>query len=140
MITGSQARDLLEGSSEGPWEASSSEATMNDQSQWRIGKHHALQVARSVMRGVDARLMAAAPDLAETVAWLYGREADGYGKGVHRGRMSEYDQEAVAAHPQSGVVEVYAAQDRGDASAMLSPDEAVDLARALLAAAQEARR
>ena len=84
-------------------------------------------------------LFGAAPALAETVAWLYGREPDGPGPHVHRGRTREYDQEAVASHPESGVVEVYAAHDHGQASAFLTPDDAVDLARALLAAAEEAR-
>lgn len=76
---------------------------------------------------------------AETIAWLYGREPDGPGAHVHRGRTGEYDQEAVAAHPETGVVEVYAAHDHGQAPAFLTPDEAVDIARALLAAAEEAR-
>ena len=80
-----------------------------------------------------------ARDATETVAWLYGREPDGPGPHVHRGRFREYDQEAVASHPEAGVVEVYAAHDHGEASAFLTPDEAVDLARALLAAAEEAR-
>lgn len=81
----------------------------------------------------------AAADLGETITWLYGREPDGPGAHVHRGRTGEYDQEAVAAHPETGVVEVYAAHDHGQASAFLAPDEAVDLARALLAAAEEVR-
>lgn len=84
-------------------------------------------------------LFGAAPALAETVAWLYGRKPDDPASNVHRGRTAEYDQEAVAAHPETGVVEVYAAHDHGQASAFLTPDEAVDLARALLAAAEEAR-
>ena len=90
-------------------------------------------------RGAFAQLMHASADLAGTLAWLYEREPDGPGAHVHRGRTGEYDQEAVASHPEAGVVEVYAAHDHGQASAFLTPDEAVDLARALLAAAEEAR-
>lgn len=90
-------------------------------------------------RGDFASLMFASAELAGTLAWLYEREPDGPTAHLHRGSTGEYDQEAVCSHPAAGVVEVYAAHDHGQASAYLTPDEAVDLARALLAAAEEVR-
>ena len=136
-ITGQQARELLDGTIDGPWSV-------------EVHKRHdiiASPVGYAVASNEDSpedgransELLAAAPALAEAVAWLYGREPDGPGPHFHRGRMGEYDQEAVASHPEADVVEVYAAHDHGQASAFLTPDEAVDLARALLAAAEEAR-
>lgn len=128
-ITGQQARALLDGSQlarSGNWYDEGDAAEMLD------------PLAYHDVSG-DAALISASVSLAETVAWLYGREPDGPTPHIHRGQTGEYDQEAVAAHPETGVVEVYAAHDHGDASAFLTPDESVDLARALLAAAEEAR-
>ena len=128
-INGRQVRNLLDGSRlarSGNWYDEGEAAEMLD------------PLAYHDVSG-DAALVSASVDLAETVAWLYGREPDGPAPNVHRGRTGEYDQEAVASHPEAGVVEVYVAHDHGDASAFLTPDEAVDLARALLAAAEEAR-
>lgn len=53
-----QGRTLTDQATEGPWEASSSEATMNDRSEWKIGKYNRPQVLRSVMRGADAAFIA----------------------------------------------------------------------------------
>ena len=74
---------------------------------------------------------------AETVAWLYGREpqqSHASGEVFHCAEEEDDDLPwAVAGMP--GEVSV-TPTDRRD----LTPDEAVDLARALLAAAEKARR
>ena len=44
---------LADQATQGPWEARSSEATMNDRSEWKVGKHNHPQVLRSVMRGEE---------------------------------------------------------------------------------------
>lgn len=148
-ITGQQARELLDGATPGPWrwevrdypEYDEGYEVLGNGTETALRSQDADQYASWVVGSDrDKDLTAAAPALAETLAWLYGREPDGYGDNVHRGVISQYDQEAVAAHPEAGTVEVYAAHDHGEASAMLTPDEAVDLARALLAAAEAARR
>ena len=149
-ISGRQARNLLDGTTPGPWQwrerlggdtAAPDRMTLGTEFQDALKTFDGEDYLSGVYGSIeDLNLVASAPELAETVAWLYGREPDGPGAHVHRGRTGEYDQEAVASHPESGVVEVYVAHDHGDASAFLTPDEAVDLARALLAAAEEARR
>ena len=57
---------------QGPWEARTSEATMNDRSEWRIGRPDMPQVARSVMQAADAAFIAvsrtAVPRLLAAVA------------------------------------------------------------------------
>lgn len=144
-ITGREARDLLDGTTPGPWEAGPSMTLSTTVAVFSHGYGPVAFISNreggvdEVPAMTDGALAAAAPTLAATVAWLYGREPDGPGPHFHRGRMGEYDQEAVASHPDAGVVEVYAAHDHGEASAFLTPDEAVDLARALIAAAEEAR-
>ena len=79
-------------------------------------------------------LFGAAPALAETVAWLYGREANkGHTEKVwHEGELElggEWSVQRV-----SGEVDLTLFNP-----STLTPDEAVDLARALLAAAEEVR-
>lgn len=116
-ITGQQARDLLRGTTPGPWEPVGADI---DSPEGQIGGAWDGEVGRLA----DAELMAAAPDLAETVAWLYGREPD-EGGFSHRGSGWEVEE------MQGGI-------DVLGLSAIYTPDEAVDLARALLAAAEEA--
>ena len=75
-------------------------------------------------------LFGAAPALAETVAWLYGKritpdEAEGDYYSTFRGGYTYADQGRV--HLNVALSDEF------------TPDEAVDLARALLAAAEEAR-
>ena len=53
-----QGRTLTDQATEGPWEARSSEATMNDRAEWKIGKYNRPQALRSVMRGADAVFVA----------------------------------------------------------------------------------
>ena len=53
-----QGKTLADQATEGPWEARSSEATMNDRAEWKIGKHNRPQALRSVMRGSDAAFIA----------------------------------------------------------------------------------
>lgn len=101
-INGREARELLDGTVEGPMKA----------------------------RHRDDDLLAAAPALAETVAWLYGKsitpdEAEGDYYSTFRGGYTYADQGRV--HLNVALSDAF------------TPDEAVDLARALLAAAEEAR-
>lgn len=69
-------------------------------------------------------LFGAAPALAETVAWLYGRQS---GDGLHITLPNGYD-----VWTRDGVVHLEFME--------MTPDGAMDLARALLSAAEEARR
>lgn len=103
-ITGRVARELLDA-----WE----------------GEESALRDAREDVEHGFGYLFEAAPDLAETVAWLYGREPD-EGGFSHQGSGWEVEE-------MQGEIDVLGL------SAIYTPDEAVDLARALLAAAEEAR-
>ena len=160
-VTGQQARELLDAATPGPWTATEDhimrlgwEKRERERSPWNDDdlipwladeSDHVLMNPEPEWKPLtenraDMLLAAAAPELAATVAWMYGREPDGPGPHAHRGRISQYDQEAVASHPETGVVEVYVAHDHGEESAFLTPDDAVDLARALLAAAEKARR
>ena len=62
-----EIRAALEAATPGPWEASTSEATMNDRNEWtfrRMGPPTVPMHFRAVMQSADARLIAAAP------AWL----------------------------------------------------------------------
>src|SRR5690625_4702816 len=51
-------RNIAEAATPGPWEATTSEVTMNDRSLWRIGDPHRPHVAQSVMRQADAEFFA----------------------------------------------------------------------------------
>ena len=113
-MTGDQARGLLDGTTPGPWEARPNGVVVsyNTGAQIQLVGHNQRALG-------DAPLMAAAPDLAETVAWLYGAEPE-----------ASTDKYLVA--PRGGEVCVHIDVD-------LTPDEAVEFARALLAAAETAR-
>lgn len=66
-----EIRERLDQITPGPWVAETSEATMNDQSQWRIGPERELPVVRARMSGADAEFIANAPaDLAWCLAKL----------------------------------------------------------------------
>lgn len=110
-ITGQQARGLLD--------------------IWR-GDEDGLRHARGGAYARYGELFRAAPDLAETIAWLYGREADRVG-GWTDLRYELGDGFRVDLRGDRVSV------GTGRLSMHFSRDEAVDLARALLAAAQEAR-
>lgn len=133
-ITGQQARELLDGSTPGPWTAYG--IMRHPETPTYIVGPDGQQIAGSMMGdGVEHRdsdLVRAAPQLAETVAWLYGREYD-EGEGpdeskTYYGNGIWY----IEADPEQGVSLGY------DLYRGMTPDEAVDLARALLAAAEEA--
>ena len=145
-ITGQQARELLDAATPGPWTATEDhimrlgwEKRKRERSQWMADESdHVLMNPEPEWKPLtenraDMLLAAAAPELAETVAWLYGREPD-------KGKADEFDTEYVGWVPGMPRVSVYVARDHGESNADLTPDEAVDLARALLAAAEKARR
>ena len=130
-VTGQQARELLYGATPGPWEWATKEYPEHDADHETLGNGD--QVA---LRSWDAEdyaswiggspqdkaLAAAAPALAETVAWLYGADSE-----VERFNYGVWATKGGVDVATTGVEK-------------LSPDEAVDLARALLAAAEKARR
>ena len=60
MTDRTELRRLLDEATPGPWEAKTSEATMNDRSGWRIGHPRRPQAFFAVMRAADAQLIAAA--------------------------------------------------------------------------------
>ena len=76
-------------------------------------------------------LFGAAPALAETVAWLYGRPSDETVPGDEH-----WDTEGFLVEVRDGRVAMF---DDEATTTYLSVDQTVDLARALLAAAEEAR-
>ena len=131
-ITGRQARDLLDGTTPGPWEARPNGVVVS----YATGAQ--IQLVGHNQRALgDAPLMAAAPALAETVAWLYGSEPN-----------EPYDEWRIDAEfglrghvhiadNQDGTVELVTGPY--GVATYLKPDEAVEVARALLAAAEEAR-
>lgn len=123
-ITGQQARDLLRGTTPGPWEPVGADI---DSPEGQIGGAWDGEVGRLA----NAELMAAAPDLAETVAWLYGREPDRVGgwTDLRYGLGDGFRVDLRGDRVSVGTVRL---------SMHFSRDEAVDLARALLAAAEEA--
>lgn len=73
-ITGRQARELLDGITPRPWRHSIESETGETAHYVRSGDEH-LAVFTGNYSGAseDGELIAAAPDLAETVAWLYER-------------------------------------------------------------------
>ena len=132
-ITGQQARELLGGTTPGPWSWEDRDYPDYDEGYevlWN-GAETALRSQDSEQYSSwvtgsdkDKALVAAAPALAATVEWLYGREVDDYRKLAHLTAAG-----SVAATPDA------VAADFG----VFTPDEAVDLARALLAASEKAR-
>ena len=101
-IAGTKARELLDGTTEGPMKA----------------------------RYRDDDLLAAAPALAETVAWLYGREPDL----VEKDGRAEWD---MTAHHEVVAVDGEVLDMDGRSH---TPEDAVEYARALLAAAEAAKQ
>lgn len=139
-ITGQQARELLDGIIPGPWELETTRIDgpfdIASDVVTGVGPIEALWMntgPEACLGGGDAdlRLAAAAPALAETLAWLYGREADRVG-GWTDLRYELGDGFRVDLRGDRVSV------GTGRLSMHFSRDEAVELARALLAAAQEA--
>lgn len=136
-VTGAQARELLAGTTEGPWQWRKREderlggrdydalgnadedalvtRDAEDYASWVDGDTH------------NKTLAAAAPALAETIAWLYGREPEGP-RDAHWTAAST----GIVA-PTDGAVVV-------ETIGTITVEEAVDFARALLDAAEKARR
>ena len=149
-ISGQQARELLDGTTPGPWEFFHDEWGEDDAGEPRFEQWGVIGGSDGIMsssprdslfaadnglvdehdHAANLTLAAAAPDLAETVAWLYGREGNEHG--VH-----EVDGSLVGTDVYENEGRVEMESTRCDRT--LTPDEAVDLARALLAAAEEAR-
>ena len=151
-ISGQQARELLDGTTPGPWTATADhimrvgwEQRERERSPWNDDdlipwladeSEYVLMNPEPEWKPLtenraDMLLAAAAPELAATVGWLYGKnitpdEAEGDYYSTFRGGYTYADQGHVHLN-----VELTDA---------LTPDEAVDLARALLAAAEKARR
>lgn len=126
-ISGREARNLLDGATPGPWN------WYHDIGLISLQGADGSAIATD-LNFEDCDLMQCAPALAETVAWLYGREPDHVGN----------DQSTARRGPM--VVEVDWARQvhlwpiNGTPFDLhITADEAVDLARALLAAAEEAR-
>ena len=131
-ITGREARELLDAATPGPWRHDR-DMEMGESAhyvRYGDGEHLAVFTGNYSGANEDGELIAAAPALAETVAWLYGKsitpdEAEGDYYSTFRGGYTYADQGRV--HLNVALSDAF------------TPDEAVDLARALLAAAEEAR-
>lgn len=139
-ITGAQARELLDGTTPAPWEAKHRSHPMRggdfisispaEEAGWMKSRS-----ARTVCEVTDnhspnAALITAAPVLAETVEWLYGREPDREDSEGH----TEWEVDLFLEVSTFGGM-VYDLDGRE-----FSPGHAVEYARALLAAAETARR
>lgn len=128
-ITGQQARDLLEGATSGPWEWYPDNGIVS------LKSSSGGPVATD-LNVVDCDLMAAAPDLAETITWLNGRHQD---RVADDGTEWHWKDQTILTSRGAGALAMFKGNFIGYDDEM-TPDEAVDLARALLAAAQEARK
>lgn len=137
-IGGKQARELLNGTTPGPWLAMDYEHALRS-----IGPIYGDSLAAPevgdgylIASDADAELTAAAPALAETVAWLYGREPEHPDMGIHSVplmRFSGNDADVVYAAKGGAIVFDV---DGG----FRSIEEAEDFARAVLAVVEESRR
>ena len=83
-------------------------------------------------------LFGAAPALAETVAWLYGQTGQDYDGDWQLDHHDPYYQFAAVRPDGEGRISL-AVGPYGQ-EILLDPDEAVEVARALLTAAEDARR
>lgn len=128
-ITGREARNLLDGTTPGPW-------VWDQQLECVVDPPYSLADLHINAEG-NGELIATAPELAKTVAWLYGSEPN-----------EPYDEWRIDAEfglrghvhiadNQDGTVELVTGPY--GVATYLKPDEAVEVARALLAAAEEAR-
>ena len=147
-ITGQQARELLDGATPGPWTATedhimrlgweqrkrerwmadeSDHVLMNPEPEWKP-----LTENRT-----DMQLAAAAPALAATVAWLYGQTGQDYDGDWQLDHHDPYYQFAAVRPDGEGRISL-AVGPYGQ-EILLDPDEAVEVARALLTAAEDAR-
>ena len=143
-ITGQQARELLDGTTRGPW-------TVDKPHPWEEEVADGLFIYGhpedgttaypEIVRGHfedDADLIAAAPALAETVAWLYGQTGQDYDGDWQLDHHDPYYQFAAVRPDGEGRISL-AVGPYGQ-EILLDPDEAVEVARALLTAAEDARR
>lgn len=127
-ITGTKARELLDAATPGPWLALRDPHHHPEDCEWTVESNAphldsppAVVDFDGVTQGArDANLIAAAPALAETVAWLY--------EGNSKESTGEYS------------VDYLPGQVLLSSPGVLGPGEAVEFARALLAAAEEAGR
>lgn len=146
-VTGDKARKLLEGTTEGPWEIETYHVggpfDAHGDVVTDIGPLHSLWMNTSPESCIggsdeDQRLAAAAPALAETIAWLYGQTGhDDHGEwGLEQHHNYDYKYASVDSDGE-GKVEL-STGPYGQAI-HLYPDEAVEVARALLTAAEKVR-
>ena len=128
-ISGRQARELLDAATPGPWRHDR-DMEMGESAhyvRYGDGEHLAVFTGNYSGANEDGELIAAAPALAETVAWLYGRESDD---------EAVWDDKYEVSVMVDGTVAVF---DHEATTTFFTRDEAVGFARALLAAAEEAR-
>ena len=158
-ITGAQARELLEGATPGPWRWEDRDYPEHEEGYevlWN-GAEMALRSQDSDQYSSwvtgsdrDKALAAAAPALAETVAWLYGAEMtiDSWGDvGWHRhggdGNLTletdRYVEVETFLSDEEGPLVCVTTGPYGE-TVKLNAEEAVEMARALLHAAEKARR
>ena len=127
MITGQQARELLDGTTEGPWEAVEGTDAIGPVLLYNLGGEAEWE------NRADQRLAAAAPALAETVAWLYGREPDTH----HPDEGTWWETDGFLLSLAKDGVAIH--DDQGATTTYLNSDQAIEFARALIAAAEQAR-
>lgn len=142
-ISGRQARNLLDGTTPGPWEAGPSMTLSTTVAVFSHGYGPVAFVSNreggvdEVPALTDGALAAAAPTLAATVAWLYGQTGQDQWGDWELDHHDPYYQFAAVRPDGEGRISL-AVGPYGQ-EILLDPDEAVDVARALLTAAEEAR-
>ncbi|MCT2121573.1 hypothetical protein [Dietzia cinnamea] len=124
-ISGREARELLDGTIDGPWSVEVHKRY--DIIVSPVGYAVAYNEDNPEDGRANSELLAAAPALAETVAWLYGRKSDD---------EAVWDDKYEVSVMVDGTVAVF---DHEATTTFFTRDEAVEFARALLAAAEEAR-
>lgn len=133
-ITGKRAQELLNGTTPGPWATSDDAEGPHERYiyDWDSG-NMCIAVADdgggSSCTVSEIRLAAAAPALAKTVTWLYGREPDTH----HPDNGTWWDtHEYLISQGEFGITLF----DGSGESRTLNTEQAIDLARALLNAAE----
>lgn len=130
-ITGQQARELLDGTTPGPWRV---EVHKRHDIIAQPGGHAVAynEDEPEIGRG-NSELLAAAPALAEMVAWLYGAEGQEADNGWRRWPLGR----TWSVGLRDGYISI---GPEGGGLGFWDLDAAENAARALLAAAEEARR
>lgn len=157
-ISGQQARELLDDTTPGPWTATKDhimrvgwEQRERERSPWDDDdlipwladeSEHVLMNPEPEWKPLtenraDMLLAAAAPELAATVGWLYSQTGHNYDGDWMLDKTDPFYQFATVEPDGEG--HIYLGTGPYGQAILLDPDEAVEVARALLDAAEKSR-